>query len=116
MGNAAVAILVSVAAGVAAQWPASAPAAPPVNDNYLSSTTMRDARGGFPTNWHDVQNTVDASGQTDLFNPDRDGLPFFGGPPEDTQCGPSAFGKTVWYDLAPPLGGGAELTATGFDT
>jgi hypothetical protein len=102
--------------GVAVLLPGVASAAPPRNDNYLASTTVVDAQGGFPSRWRDTQNTLEATTQPDLFNPDRDGAPLGGGPPETTQCEGASYGRTVWYDLAPPLAGAVELTASGFDT
>ena len=51
------------------------------------------------------------------FNPNKDGLPFGGGPAETTTC-PAApsFGKTVWYDFSPATFGGVEMKiASGFD-
>jgi hypothetical protein len=107
---------IAAAMGVAVLLPGVASAAPPRNDNYLASTTVTDAQGGFPSRWRDTQNTVEATTQPDLFDPDRDGAPLGGGPPETTQCEGASYGKTVWYDLAPPLAGAVELTASGFDT
>ena len=107
---------VVTAIGIAGLLPCVALAAPPRNDNYLASTTVADAQGGFPSSWRDTQNTAEATTQADLFNPDRDGAPLGGGSPETTRCGDASYGKTVWYDLAPPLAGAVELTASGFDT
>jgi hypothetical protein len=60
--------------------------------------------------------TTDATTQTDLFNPNRDGQPFGGAGPENTVCNGTPFGKTVWYDLAPQVDGGLELRTSGFQT
>ena len=47
--------------------------------------------------------TTEATTQPDLFNPNRDGQPLGGGAAEPTACKGTAFGKTVWYDLAPQV-------------
>ena len=56
--------------------PATAAAAPPPNDNYLASTTISSQE------YRDSVDTTEATTQPDLFNPNRDGLPFGGGDPE----------------------------------
>ena len=92
-------------------------AVPPANDNYLQSTKLNDENtGALPLTVQDTQNTLEATTQTDLFNPDRNGLPFGGGQAEPTRCGAATYGNTVWYDLAPSVAGGVELTAAGFDS
>ena len=98
-------------------WPAAvAFGAPPVNDNYLASTTINRPDGSLPRQYTDQRDTTEATTQADLFNPNRDGLPFGGGDPELTSCvGVPQFGKTVWYDFAPPSPGGVRLVASGFD-
>ena len=58
--------------------PATAAAAPPPNDNYLASTTIASQE------YRDSVDTTEATTQPDLFNPNRDGLPFGGGDPEPT--------------------------------
>jgi hypothetical protein len=75
-----------------------------------------DAAGGLPSTWEDTQNTLEATTQADLFNPDRNGLPFGGGQAEPTSCGATTYANTVWYDLAPSIAGGVELSAAGFDS
>ena len=60
--------------------------------------------------------TTEATTQADLFNPSRDGAPLGGAGPENTTCKGAPFGKTVWYDLAPPADGDAVIRATGFAT
>ena len=94
---------------------ATAEAAPPPNDNYLSSFQMGDG-DRVAREFRDVQNTTEATTQPDLFNPNRDGRPFGGGGPESTQCGATSYGKTVWYDLLPEVAGGVQIFASGFDT
>jgi hypothetical protein len=93
----------------------SAAAAAPANDNYLASTPMMDA-GGVKRSFSEIVDTSAATTQFDLFNPDKDGMPFAGGPPENTRCGQAQFGATVWYDFAPEVAGGAEIVANGYDT
>ena len=89
-------------------FPATAAAAPPPNDNYLASTTITGQE------YRDSIDTTDATTQPDMFNPNRDGLPFGGGDPEPTSCGPgSSYGKTAWWDFKPPSDGGVEIRANG---
>jgi len=88
--------------------PATAAAAPPPNDNYLASTTIAGEE------YRDTVDTTEATTQPDMFNPNRDGLPFGGGDPEPTSCGgASPFGKTAWWDFKAPSDGGVELKANG---
>lgn len=96
--------------------PGSAGAVPPANDHYLASTVMRTPAGGFPTRWTATVDTTEATTQGDLFQPDRDGAPLGGGPPEPLLCGAATVGKTVWFDFTPPVDGGIEVSAQGFDT
>ena len=92
-------------------------AVPPANDNYLQSTKLNDENtGALPLTVQDSQSTVEATTQPDLFNPNDVGLPFGGGGVEPTRCRATALGNTVWYDFVPPVAGGVELTAAGFDT
>jgi len=93
----------------------SALAAPPRNDNYLSSLQMMEG-DRVMRQFSEVVNTTEATVQADLFNPSRDGLPLGGGGPESTSCGATSFGHTVWYDFLPEISGGAEIMATGYDT
>src|SRR5687768_2574788 len=89
-------------------FPATAAAAPPPNDNYLASTTITGQE------YRDSIDTTDATTQPDMFNPNRDGLPFGGGDPEPTSCAPgSSYGKTAWWDFKPPSAGGVEIRANG---
>ena len=91
--------------------PAGALAAPPPNDNYLASIPI-EAQAQTTVQ----ADTTEAGTQTDLFNPNRDGQPLGGGDPETTACNGVGFGKTVWYDFAPPVNYGVQLRATGFAT
>ena len=96
-----------IAAAVLA-LPATAAAAPPPNDNYLASTTIADQE------YSDTVDTTEATTQPDMFNPNRDGLPFGGGDPEPTSCGgATSYGKTAWWDFKAPSDGGVEITADG---
>src|SRR5262245_47822049 len=95
-----------------AALPAAAAAAPPANDNYLASTTVPIQASTF----NDVVDTTEATTQTDLFNPSKEGAPLGGAGPESTSCNGTPFGKTVWYDLQPPADGGLEIKTAGFDT
>ena len=100
-----------VSLSVLALAPAAALAAPPPNDNYLASIPIT------PQAENILQaDTTEAGTQTDLFNPSRDGQPLGGGDPETTTCNGVSFGKTIWYDFAPPVNYGVQLRATGFAT
>jgi hypothetical protein len=93
----------------------AASAAPPANDNYLSSLQMVEG-DRVARQFSEVVNTTEATVQPDLFNPSRDGLPLGGGGPERTNCDGTDYGHTVWYDFLPEISGGAEIAATGYDT
>ena len=96
----------ALTAAACASAPALASAAPPVNDNYLASLPVDQAEFTATTD------TTEATTQPDLFNPNRDGQPLGGGAAEPLTCKGTAFGKTVWYDLAPQVDGGVQLRAT----
>src|SRR5689334_7297656 len=102
----------ALTAAACACAPAWASAAPPVNDNYLSSLLVDQVE--FRTN----VDTSEATTQSDLFNPNRDGQPLGGYEAEPADCNGTSFGKTVWYDLAPRVDGGVQIRAngTGFQT
>ena len=100
----------ALTAAACASAPALASAAPPVNDNYLSSLPVDQVEFTATTD------TTEATTQPDLFNPNRDGQPLGGGAAEPLTCKGTPFGKTVWYDLAPQVSGGLQLRATGFQT
>jgi hypothetical protein len=89
-------------------------AAPPANDDYLGSIRMVDATGHIPVDRvQDTRDTTDATVQTDLFGPASSG----GGVEATTApaaCGGAPYGKTVWYDFAPPKDGAVELQASGY--
>jgi hypothetical protein len=109
--------LLAAVAGLATAFPASSAAAQPPNDHYLASTTINRADGALPTEYVDAVDTTLATTQADLFDPNRDGLPFGGGPPEPVACpGGTPLNRTVWWDFALPVPGGVEITATGIDT
>jgi hypothetical protein len=93
--------------------PAVAAAAPPPNDNYLASTSIVNSSGGLPKTFSETVDTTEATTQPDTFNPDKDGLPLGGGPPEPTTCGSTSFGKTAWWDFRPPSPGAVEIKAAG---
>ena len=102
-----------MAAGLAgcAALPAAAGAAPPANDNYLSSIPV-NAYGTVLTTAEvsDTRDTTEATVQSDLFSPTSSG-----GGAESTLCNGVPFGKTVWYDFHPDIPGTAELQTAGFD-
>jgi hypothetical protein len=111
--------LAALAGAIMLAAPATAAAAPPPNDNYLASTTIQNQSGGMPLEYRDRVDTTEATTQADTFDPNRDGLPFGGGDPEPTSCGPNgpSYGRTAWWDFRPPSPGGVEINVdgTGFD-
>jgi hypothetical protein len=109
------ALLFAVLAAGLAVVPAAA-AAPPRNDNYLSSLRLNDASGALSERFGETVDTTEATTQGDLFDPSREGLPFGGSGPEPTTCGAASFGKTVWYDFVPPTPGAVSIRTTGFDS
>jgi hypothetical protein len=104
-----------LACAAALTCPALAAAAPPPNDNYLASTSISDTQRPLPPEYSDSIDTSEATTQSDLFNPDKDGLPLGGGDPEPTSCAPGgpAYGKTAWWDFRPQSPGGVEIKASG---
>jgi hypothetical protein len=101
--------------------PVTAAAAPPVNDNYLSSASLNNP-GSRLDRTHTLQDvgrvTTEATVQSDLYNP-----PKSGGLPEITtfdRCrntaGASSYGHTVWYDFYPDVSGLVRIRASGYDT
>jgi len=94
---------------------ASSAAAAPPNDHYLSSLQMQEG-DRVARQFSEVVDTTEATVQGDLFNPNRDGIPFAGGGPEPLDCDGASLGKTVWYDFIPEVSGGAEILASGYDT
>lgn len=92
-----------------AQTPAKA-----VNDNYRKSLSLNfpgeplEADGTLRDK---PRTTVDATVQTDVFDP-----PSSGGPAELTKCKNVTYGNTLWYDFYPHLRGFARIRAAGYDT
>jgi len=108
---AAAAVLIVTAAVGAGFAPGVARASPPVNDNYLDSLRVNAPGSRLPRDdVKDVQNTLEATTQTDLFAPKATG-----GGAEPTDCNGASFGKTIWYDFYPDLPGTAEVQTAGFD-
>jgi hypothetical protein len=106
--------------GVAITSPASALAAAPTNDNYLSSWRIPDAQlvprfRPVPEVTRTVgEDTTGSTTQPDLFNPNSQGLTFGGGGPEPLACNHVRYGSTVWYDLHPDVPMGVQFVATGY--
>jgi hypothetical protein len=88
-------------------------AAPPINDNYLSSSRLNEP-GKTLDSTHtlvdDKTNTAEATVQPDVFAP-----PKSGGPAELTACQGAGYGHTVWYDFYPDTSGLVQLQASGYD-
>jgi hypothetical protein len=93
----------------------SVAATAPANDNYLASTRIGSPGAPTPRYFRDRVDTTAATVQADLFSADSQGLPLGGGDAEDTRCGSSSLGNSVWYDVFASTAGGVELSATGFD-
>ena len=89
--------------------PAAAAAVPPLNDNYLASTSISDSERPLGSAFADVVDTSEATTQTDIFNPDRSGLPLGGAGPEVTACGATSYGRTAWWDFRPQRAGEVQL-------
>ncbi len=105
--------LAIITMGVLWAAPATADTAPPpVNDNYVNSLELN--KPGHKLNavdtLKDVRDTSNATVQSDIFNP-----PQSGGPPENTQCQGTNFGKTIWYDFYPDRSGNVRIRTSGFD-
>ena len=75
------------------------------------STTTIWPRCRSTTPFQATVDTTEATTQADLFNPNREGVPFSGGDPGAAGLQGRGFGKTVWYDLLPQADGGVELSA-----
>jgi hypothetical protein len=112
--------VVVVLIGVAITLPPFAFAAAPTNDNYLSSWVIPDPQ--FVPRFRTVpevtrtvaQDTTGATTQSDLFNPNKQGLAFGGGGAEPLACNHIRYGSTVWYDLHPDVPMGVQLIASGY--
>jgi hypothetical protein len=90
--------------------PATAVAAPPVNDDYLGSIPVNSPGTKLSRSVvKDQRDTTEATTQSDLFSPTATG-----GGPENLSCGPIQFGKTVWYDFHPDQAGAVEIVTGGF--
>lgn len=94
----------------------AAAASPPPNDNYLLSTIIPQSRatGMAPVAYTDTENTTSATVQSDLFNPEQNGLNLGGGGPEPLTCGGLSYGTTIWYDMLPKIPEGVQIQASGF--
>ena len=100
--------------------PVTAVAAPPDNDNYLSSASL-NSPGSRLDRTHTLRDagrdTTGATVQSDIFSPPRSG-----GLREITsfdQCrnstGATSYGHTVWYDFYPDVSGLVRLQTQGYD-
>jgi hypothetical protein len=70
----------------------------------------------LPRAFKQTVDTTEATTQADLFDPNKQGAPLGGGKPEPTACKTApSYGRTVWYDFAPPTPGGVRISTTGFD-
>ena len=87
--------------------------AAPVNDHYLNSGRINEPGQRLPrtATLRDVQDTTNATVQSDVFNP-----PQSGAPAEPTSCDGVSYGKTIWYDFYPDVTGVARIRANGYDS
>jgi hypothetical protein len=102
-------LAVAAVAGLLLALPGAAHAAAPANDNYLSSTQIT------ATSFSTIVDTTDATTQGDLFVPTPDGSPASGGGAEPATCSGAGYGKTVWFDIEPNVGGWSQIDTAGFD-
>ena len=119
----AVVILLLVGSGVApatADLSACANAAP-CNDNYLPGSGLPGSLGlnapGTRLNrtrtLKDARDTSTATVQNNLFNPcGAASCPT--GPPETISCNGTSYGKTIWYDFYPDIGGRVSIRTSAF--
>jgi hypothetical protein len=108
-----------LAVSLSGLWASAASAQPaPGDDNYLSSFKIPQAAttGSSALTFTDSEDTTNATTQSDLFNPDKNGMPFGGAGPEPVTCDGVTYGKTIWYDLHPRIQELVELEASGFPT
>jgi hypothetical protein len=119
----ALGLLVIPAGALANHTPNSPPSDgfAPMNDHYLQSRAVNDPDARDPrlrriSAHEDVRNTAKATVQSDVFNPDLNGAPGSGGPPEPTTCDGASYGNTIWYDFYPQVTGRVGIVAAGFDT
>jgi hypothetical protein len=115
MAKASIARVVLVAMCVVGVCAPSALAAAPRNDDFLRSIWINDAAPLTTEEWNDIRRTDEATTQDDLKSVDRNGDPLGGGGAENTRCGQTTFGKTVWYDFKPHVSGGVQLNVSGFN-
>jgi hypothetical protein len=104
-------VIAALVALIALVIPSVALAVAPVNDDYLKSKRINAPGARVPR--EEIKDTVDtteATTQADLFVPAATG-----GGPETTTCQGRTYGKTVWYDLHPDVGGALEIQTGGFD-
>jgi hypothetical protein len=95
--------------------PASTPA-PPGNDNYLFSLPL-NAPGkslNSTATLKDVEDTTNASVQTNIFSPCGQSV-CPQGPAEPTTCHGVSYGKTIWYDFYPQADGSVSIRTAGYD-
>jgi hypothetical protein len=67
-----------------------------------------------PETYTDAEDTTSATVQSDLFDPEQNGLNLGGGGPEPLSCGGQSFGNTIWYDILPKIPEGVQFQASGF--
>jgi hypothetical protein len=111
-------VCVALLAALTSTAAASHVAGAPQNDDYLQSNAFNQpgSRLDRGVTFGDIQDTTNASVQSDVLNPRSDGQPGGGGPPEPTTCGAAQYGKTAWWDFYPDVRGRALIRASGFDS
>jgi hypothetical protein len=93
---------------------AAGAAAPPINDNYLSSLNLNQPGSALNrvNTLTDVRDLSAATVQADIFSP-----PQSGGPAEVTGCNGVSETNTIWYDFFPDANGIMRVrTSAGFGT
>ena len=95
--------LLTCAAVAMMAFPAAAsaqfPIQPPGADNYLQPYFVSDDQQDRLQYDNPVGFTADTTNytlQADMFNPNGDGTPGSGGPPEPNECGSSTYANTIW--------------------
>ncbi len=112
---------IAAVAALAMAVPVTAAAAPPENDNYLSSASL-NSPGSRLDRTHTLKDvgrdTTGATVQNDIFSPPKSGglreITSFSQCRNNTPA--TSYGHTVWYDFYPDVSGLVRLQASGYDS